>query len=89
MVNYFRDMWKRHSHLLTPLTALVQKGNKFKWTDLEQKTFGQKIKKVLAQNTILTYPNFKLPFEIHTDASDLQLGAVIMQENKPLAFYSL
>ena len=87
MVNYYCDMWKRRSHLLTPLTALTQKGHKFKWTDLEQKAFDE-IKRVLAQNTILTYPNFKLPFEIHTDASDLQLGSVIMQEGKPLAFYS-
>ena len=27
-------------------------------------------------------------FEIHTDAGDRQLGAVISQEGKPLAFYS-
>ena len=60
MVNYYCDMWKQHSHLLTPLTALTQKGHKFKWTDLEQKAV-DKIKRVFAQNTILTYPNFKLP----------------------------
>ena len=37
---------------------------------------------------MLTYPDFNKPFDIHTDASDFQLGAVISQEGKPIAFYS-
>ena len=37
---------------------------------------------------MLNYPNFSKEFEIHTDASDKQLGAVIAQEGKPIAFYS-
>jgi len=37
---------------------------------------------------MLTYPNFSKPFEIYSDASKLQLGAVISQDNQPLAFYS-
>ena len=37
---------------------------------------------------MLAYPNFNEPFIIHTDASKTQLGAVISQNNKPIAFYS-
>jgi RNase H-like domain found in reverse transcriptase len=37
---------------------------------------------------MLAYPDFNKPFEIHTDASHYQLGAVISQGGKPIAFYS-
>jgi RNase H-like domain found in reverse transcriptase len=33
-------------------------------------------------------PDFNKPFHIDTDASDHQLGAVIMQDKKPISFYS-
>jgi len=37
---------------------------------------------------ISQHPDFTKEFHIYTDASDYQLGAVIMQDVKPLAFYS-
>ena len=46
------------------------------------------MKHLIAKETLFAYPDFNKKFTIHTDASDFQLGAVIMQENKPLAFFS-
>ena len=37
---------------------------------------------------MLAYPDFNKPFEIYTDASDYQLGLVITQEERPIAFFS-
>ena len=37
---------------------------------------------------MLAYPDYSKPFEIYTDASASQLGAVITQNNRPLAFFS-
>ena len=42
---------------------------------------------MLAAELLLAYPDFNTPLHIHTDASDLQLGAAIGQNNKPIAFY--
>ena len=44
--------------------------------------------RILSRETLLAYPNFNKPFEISTDASHLQLRAVISQNGKPIAFYS-
>ena len=37
---------------------------------------------------LLSYPDWKIPFTVHTDVSDKQLDAVISQNNKPTAFFS-
>lgn len=89
MVQYYRDLWPRRSHILEPLTAISsgRKGTKINWTPQLEDTF-QKIKQMVCKETLLTYPDWNKPFDIHTDASDFQFGAVISQENKPIAFFS-
>ena len=87
MVNYYRDMWPKRSHLLAPLTSLTSKNVKFKWTEEHQKAFDA-VKAVIAQETMLTYPDFSKPFHLHADASKIQLGAHITQDEKPIAIYS-
>ena len=47
-----------------------------------------KIKQIVSRNTLLTDPDFNETFKINTNASALQLGAVIRQKGKPIAFYS-
>ena len=38
--------------------------------------------------TLLSYPDWKLPITVHTYASYKQLGVVISQNNKPIALLS-
>ena len=52
----------------------------------EQDAFN-KVNRIVARNTSLTYPYFNEAFKIHTDASAFQLGAVIIQIGKPIYFY--
>ena len=87
IVNYYRDMWVRRSHVLAPLASLTSNKTKWSWGPQQEVAF-QMAKKVIAQEVVLAYPDFSKPFEIHTDASHCQLGAVISQGGKPIAFYS-
>jgi hypothetical protein len=60
---------------------------KWKWTPECQGSF-EKMKAIMAKETQVTFPDFTKEFEIHTDASKLQLGACISQGGEPVAFYS-
>ena len=88
LINYYRDMWKQRSSILTPLSSMTSKQAKWNWSKECQKAFDT-IKRLVSRETLLSYPNFNKPFVIHTDASKLQLGAVISQDDKPIAFYSI
>ena len=86
-VNFYRDMYPRRSHILAPLTSMSSKKGNIPWDDNCEKAFKQ-MKALLAQDVMLRYPDHNKPFHIYTDASDYQLGAVIMQEKMPVAYYS-
>jgi len=43
---------------------------------------------MIARDVVLAYPDFSEVFEIYTDASSRQLGAVITQKERPIAFFS-
>eukprot|EP00957_Ditylum_brightwellii_P155827 11862505-Ditylum_brightwellii.AAC.1 len=78
-IQYYGDIWQQRSHILAPLTDLVGKGKKrFKWERINQESF-KTMKKVVSKDALLAYPNINLPFEIHMNASDRQLGAILAQ----------
>ena len=87
MINFYRDMWQKRSYILAPLTALTSKNIRYDWKDEHQKCFDA-IKRVIGREVFLAYPDFNDPFEIHTDASKLQIGTAISQKGKPIAFHS-
>ena len=58
-----------------------------KWTDLGQKTLDD-IKFFVSQDTLLAYTDINRRFDIHMDARNYHLGAVIIYNGKPIAFCS-
>ncbi len=86
--------------MLAPLSNLVgecgetktTRKNKVKkkpwnWDSIHQIAFDN-IKTTIAKEVVLAYLDFTKPFEKSTDASTKHLGAVITQENRPIAFFS-
>ena len=69
IINYYRYMWDRRSHLLHPLTEITSPKVKFKWNNVEQKTFDD-IKCDVSHDTLLAYWYFDKIFDIHTEDRD-------------------
>ncbi len=59
----------------------------WRWESIHQQAFDN-LKATIAKEVVLAYPDFTKPFEIYTDASTTQLGAVITSGNRPIAFFS-
>ena len=58
----------------------------FQWNERRQRAFDE-MKAIICADAINAYPDYSIPFHLYTDASDLQLGAALIQKNKPIAYH--
>jgi len=87
LASFYRRFVKDFSTLAAPLTEVLKKDVGFKWGEAQEKTF-QIIKQKLTNALLLSLSNFNETFEIECDASDIGIGVVLMQEGRPIAYFS-
>lgn len=92
LTGYYRRFIKDYSKVTKPLTKYLKKGTEINMNDQEYNESFSKLKKIIASDQVLAYPDFELPFILTTDASNYALGAVLSQKQegleRPIAFAS-
>ena len=92
LCNYFRKFVPDFSHVAEPIHRLTHKAAPFIWGPDQQQAFAT-LRGLLVQAPVLRMPDFARRFIIATDASDVAIGAVLLQEDDkgdrhPIAYFS-
>lgn len=70
-----------------PLKDLLCKGAVFQWTPATKHAF-KLLRSALTHAPVLALPNFSDTFVLETDACNMGIGAVLMQQGNPVAYLS-
>jgi hypothetical protein len=84
---YYRKFVRNFGIICKPLTELLKKHSLFQWTSVHQEAFAA-LKQALVHTPVLALPDFSKQFILEMDASDMGVGAMLMQQGHPLAFIS-
>jgi transposase InsO family protein len=86
-VNYLAKFIPNMSEVTEPIRKLLRSDVEFEWSTPQETAF-RRIKDILTETPVLAYYNVKKPVTVSCDASKSGLGAVLLQDNKPVAYAS-
>ncbi len=92
LVGYYRSFCRNFSSVVAPLTDVLKAKARFVWSANCALAFVN-VKSLLCSSTVLSAPCFEIPFSLQVDASQVDAGAVLQQDNEegmvhPVSFFS-
>ena len=86
LTGYYRKFIQDYGKMARPLTELTKKEG-FKWGAEALAAF-ENLKRALTSAPVLTLPDFSQPFQIECDAFGRGIGAILMQNKRPISYFN-
>ena len=87
LASFYRRFIKDFSTIAAPLNDLVKKNVVFKWRGMQENAFNL-LRNKLSNASLFVLPSFYKTFEIGCDACGLVISVVLIQDEKPLVYFS-
>jgi hypothetical protein len=88
LASFYRKFIRNFSGISIAMMDTVKKRHKyFHWTAEVEKSFNL-LKRKITEQPVLVLPDFRKTFQVKCDASGFAVGAVLSQENRPIAYFS-
>ena len=87
LAGFYRRFVANFSTIAAPLSELTKKSVIFYWGPEQERAFST-LRDRLTHAPLLALPDFSKTFEVECDASGIGLGGVLMQEGRPIAYFS-
>jgi hypothetical protein len=87
LAGYYGRFISNISKITKPMTKLLEKEAKFKWSPQCKEAFIT-LKKLLTTAPVLAQPNIEKPFDVYCDASNMGIGGVLMQDGRTITYAS-
>jgi hypothetical protein len=87
LAGYYHRFIPNFFKIAKPMTQLLEKEAKFKWSPQCEDTF-LTLKKLLTTAPVLAQPDIEKPFDVYCDASGTGIGGVLIQDGHAIAYTS-
>ena len=87
MITYLNKFMPKLSDVTTPLRMLTHKGQPWQWNDEQEHSFNM-MKNLITESPVMLYFNPKDELVLQCDASQIGLGACLMQQEQPIIYSS-
>ncbi|KAI8116310.1 Transposon Tf2-6 polyprotein [Lucilia cuprina] len=84
---YLSKFIKNFSHITAPLRALLEKSNTFYWDTVHQQSFDH-LKQMISKPPVLKLYDVNKDVKLQVDSSSYAMGAVLLQDDQPVAYAS-